>query len=248
MTTVKNIYDYINQFAPFQTQEAWDNAGFLVGDFRKAVARCMVVLDITNEAVCFAETQHVDLIISHHPVIFQKLSALPKEHVVYQLAQSGVAALCAHTNYDIADEGVNEVLANVLGLEEVHSDASGALRIGALPQPMQPDRLAAYLKNRLCAPALHYTAPEKTIQTLAVCGGAGADFAEAAFAQADAFLTGDASYHTLLDAQQAGNCLLAAGHFETELPAVHALRNRLKTLFTDVQFLEYNEINLIQTL
>lgn len=71
MTTVKNIYDYINSIAPFDTQEEWDNSGHLVGDFRAEVKRVVLSLDATKEAVSYCADVNADLLLTHHPVIFQ---------------------------------------------------------------------------------------------------------------------------------------------------------------------------------
>ena len=78
MTTVKNIYDYINSIAPFDTQEEWDNAGFLVGEFRKEVKRAVICLDAVKDICAYSAEVNADLIISHHPIIFNGVKHLTK--------------------------------------------------------------------------------------------------------------------------------------------------------------------------
>ena len=100
MTTVKNIYDYINSIAPYDTQEEWDNSGHLVGDFRQEVKKVVMALDATKEVCAFAKDIGADLVLTHHPVIFRPVSDVLSDSAVYALANSGISALCAHTNFD----------------------------------------------------------------------------------------------------------------------------------------------------
>lgn len=113
------IYGKLNSLAPFATQESWDNSGLLVGDPGAEVKTALVVLDITAEAVREAREIGAELIISHHPVIFRPLKKVESGSVVWELAQAGISAICAHTNLDKARGGVNDCLAAALGLEHV---------------------------------------------------------------------------------------------------------------------------------
>ena len=119
MSNVSMIYGKLNSLAPFATQENWDNSGLLVGDPGAEVKSALVVLDITAEAVREAREIGAELIISHHPVIFHPLKKVESGSVVWELAQAGISAICAHTNLDKARGGVNDCLAAALGLEHV---------------------------------------------------------------------------------------------------------------------------------
>ena len=119
MSNVSMIYGKLNSLAPFATQESWDNSGLLVGDPGAEVKTALVVLDITAEAVREAREIGAELIISHHPVIFHPLKKVESGSVVWELAQAGISAICAHTNLDKARGGVNDCLAAALGLEHV---------------------------------------------------------------------------------------------------------------------------------
>lgn len=99
------IYGKLNSLAPFATQESWDNSGLLVGDPDAEVKTALVVLDITAEAVREAREIGAELIISHHPVIFHPLKKVESGSVVWELAQAGISAICAHTNLDKARAG-----------------------------------------------------------------------------------------------------------------------------------------------
>lgn len=119
MTTAGEIYRYIDSFAPFSSAMDFDNPGLLVGGFHTPVRVALVALDITPEVIEEAKRRSAQLIISHHPVIFRPLKRLSEDSVPYLLAKAGITAICAHTNLDMAPGGVNDCLAQALGLESV---------------------------------------------------------------------------------------------------------------------------------
>lgn len=243
MTTVKNIYDYINSIAPFTSQEEWDNSGFLIGEWKKEVKKCVVTLDITKEIVSQAKEIGADLIVSHHPVIFSKLRSVYKGTPVYDLISSEISVISAHTNFDIAEGGINDILAAALELKDISFCEGDILRFGELAVSMTASEFASYVKEKLHIEHLRYSNSREMIKKIAVCGGAGSDFLADAMKQADAFVTGDASYHTLLDAGEADFCLVAAGHYETENIGVKALFKQLSNIFPDVEFLDLQQPN-----
>lgn len=118
MAKVYDIYNAINSFAPFKLQESWDNAGLIVGDMQNEVKTAVLALDITNPVIEEAAKLNAQLIISHHPVIFNAVKRIPSNSPVYNLAKNNMSAICAHTNLDIAKGGVNTVLAEVLGIKD----------------------------------------------------------------------------------------------------------------------------------
>lgn len=118
MARVYDIYNAINSFAPFKLQENWDNAGLIVGDMQSEVKTAVLALDITNPVIQEAAKFNAQLIISHHPVIFNAIKRVPSNSPVYNLAKNNMSAICAHTNLDIAKGGVNTVLADILGIKD----------------------------------------------------------------------------------------------------------------------------------
>lgn len=114
MTTASKINEYIDRIAPYDTAMGFDNPGLLVGDPDASVKKALVALDITTDVVKEAKSVGAELIISHHPVIFQPLKRLLKDSVPFQLAAAGITAICAHTNLDMAKGGVNDTLARLL--------------------------------------------------------------------------------------------------------------------------------------
>ena len=123
MVRICDIYNVIDQAAPFESALSFDNSGLLVGDPAAEVARALIALDITPAVVEEAASINAGLVISHHPVIFTPLKSLNSRAVPYLLAQKGIGALCCHTNLDISPVcGVNVALANRLGLKVIRQE------------------------------------------------------------------------------------------------------------------------------
>ncbi len=237
MPKVKDFYEFLNSRFPFSAQENWDNSGLLTGDCEKEVTRAAVVLDITSDAIKYAHDIGAELIISHHPVIFRAQKNFLKGNPAFELASRGMSAICSHTSLDCADGGVNDVLAETLGIENAEvfpcEESENLVRAGVLPEPMTAQELAAHIKETLGG-QVRYCDNGKMIESVALCGGSGADFCKDVIrAGIDAFITGDADHHDFLDAREAGLNLFAAGHFETENPVVPVLANILRLEFED---------------
>lgn len=231
--TVKEVYDALQTVAPFETQLDFDNAGLLIGSFHQPVTGIGVVLDVTPQAIGQAQQRGLDCIVSHHPIIFSGLKAIPTESPVYQAIRAGLAVISAHTNLDAAAGGVNDALAAALGLEAVQplglpGDRTPPMgRIGRLSAGMDSYGFAAYVSEKLHTRA-KYVPADRPIDTVAVCGGAGEAFIQpAAAAGADALVTADVKHHNLLLARSLGLMVVDAGHFETEQVVIAPLAARL---------------------
>lgn len=232
--TVKNIYDFIDGIAPFCKQCEWDNSGLIVGDANRTVTKIGVVLDITEEAVSNAKALGVDLIVSHHPVIFRATKSFLANDPAYMLAADGISAICAHTSLDCAKGGVNDVLAKTLGFENAYSitdEGEAAILRIVETSPLSGEALAKMTAEKLNT-GVRLADGGKMITKIALCGGAGGDFInEVVAAGCDAYITGDASHHEFLEALECSLTLIAAGHFETENPVVPDLAERIKSEF-----------------
>lgn len=236
MTTVKNIYDYINSIAPFDEQEDWDNSGFILGEFRKEVKTVVFSLDGTKNAVEFAKSINADLLLTHHPVIFKGVKKIEKGSAVYELINNDIAVISAHTSYDKAHGGINDTLAEILELENTQRTHDENLIIGELKQDMSIDDFAQFVSEVLGTSGLRYTDTEKLIRHVCIGGGACSKYMWQALGKADCFVTGDLEYHEMLDLKEAGLASISAGHFETENLPFLKLKERLEQIFTDVQF------------
>ena len=241
MAVVGDIYNALDAFCPFDVHEQWDNVGLLVGESSAWVTRAAVVLDITPDAVERAHEAGAQLIISHHPVIFHPTKNLGAHDPVYLLAKYGMNAICAHTNLDCTDGGVNDVLAQCLGLESVRkipSPNAGTmlLRAGELREELSPKRFAELVSQRLCC-HVRYCDGGRSIKRVALCGGAGGEFFSDALAfGCEALVSGDVAHHEFLGASACGVTLVAAGHFETENPVVKTIFDYLEKTVTYVDF------------
>ncbi len=242
MAKVKDFYDYLNNIAPFETQEDWDNSGMLVGDMNADVKKVAVALDITPEEIKKAEAVGANLIISHHPVIFNPIKSVTKGSVPYELVASSINALCCHTPLDIADGGTNDSLARLLGINVTRAD-DPILRLAAV-EPTTAEELAGKIAKALNT-KVRYADAGKKIEKIAICTGAGCSLIEAA-GEIDAFITGDASHHNFLDCVQQGITLIAAGHYETEIVVVPVLVKKLQAQFPDIEIIDIKQENPIK--
>lgn len=239
MVRIKDVYDYLDSVAPFATQADFDNSGFLVGDPERYVQHIGVVLDITSQTLNQARRLGVDLIVSHHPVIFEAKKSFTAKDMAFELASAGIAAICAHTSLDAAPGGVNDVLAQLLGVKKVEpfptaEYPSGLVRVGFLPFSSGAE-LAEFVGDTLFSEVRYYDAG-RAIETVAICGGNGGSLTEEiAEAGIDAFITGECTYHRFLEAAEKSMTVIAAGHFETENPVVEALAAKLKVKFLNAE-------------
>lgn len=251
MRTVRDFYNYLDEIAPFSAAEKWDNSGLLVGSFEKEVERVAVVLDLNKETLDQAISLEADLIITHHPVIFKAQKTFLSDCLAYKLAENSISLIATHTPLDCADGGVNDVLCDLLELTKVEilslSESENLIRVGFTDRTT-PNDFARFVSRQLSAD-VRFCDGEKEIETVAVCSGAGADFArEIAELGIDAFVTGDAKYHDFLDAKEEGLTLIAAGHFETENPAMAILASKLRGNFSETDIIVLSETNPIKYL
>lgn len=252
MARVKDFYTYLDKICPFSIQESWDNSGMLVGDENREVTRAAVVLDITSEVIEYASQVGVDLIISHHPVIFKAQKNILKGNLVYSLIRNDISAIGVHTCLDCADGGVNDVLAEILELENVEifpcEESANIVRAGVLPEAMDAESLAHKLKEELGG-NVRYCDCGKKIESVAVCGGSATDFIPDIIKSGfDAYITGDAGHHNFLDCIEGGVSLFAAGHFETENPVVSYLASKLRCEFSDIDIIIIPQKSPIKTI
>lgn len=243
MTTAKQISQFLNQIAPFDTAMDFDNVGLLVGDPEAEVASVLVSLDITSQVVAEAIQMGAQLILSHHPVIFTPIKKLRPKDIPTQLIQNNLTAICAHTNLDLAPCGVNASLASALELQNCtpfkkyrDTDLAEGL-LGTLLSPLSPQGFAAYVKERLHCDGVKYTVGNREIKTVGVSCGAGSGLLfDAAGCGVDAFVTGDSKHHELLAAQEMGITMVDAGHFNTEDVVIRPLIQLLQKEFPKVLF------------
>lgn len=242
MPTVGEILEYVETLAPPELKLDWDNVGLLCGRRDRPVTRVLVALDPFLDAAREAADLGAELLLTHHPLIFHPCRSVSSDtetgRVLLYLMEHGIAAVNAHTNLDRAPGGVNDVLAERLGLSEIRTisgaDGMGLLRMGKIPEePLETflDRV----KERLGTPVLRYARGGDKVRRVAVGGGAcGGAMMDAIAAGCDTFVTSDARYNDFWDARDAGLTLIDAGHFYTENPVCSYLQRILRDAFPEV--------------
>lgn len=236
MAKVEEVLQFIEQLAPRSLAADWDNVGVLV-DCAADVTSILVALDITDEVVAEAEIQGCQLIVAHHPVIFHPLKRIGRGDVPFRMIKKNISGLCAHTNLDAAEGGVNDILCKLFGVTGAKTFAEGGMgRVGQI-RTMSAAQLGALCQTTLNA-KVRLVDAGRPINTLAVLGGSGDHLIEAALAAgADALLTGEAGHHDALDAKRLGLSLVVAGHYATEFPVVPVLADKLARRFSGVRVL-----------
>lgn len=215
MIKVIDIYNYIDSFAPFNTAMDFDNAGLLVGDGNSEVTSVLLALDITREVVEEAAAVGAQLIVSHHPVIFNPIKRLDFNSPPALLAANKISAICAHTNLDKSTVfGVNTTLAEACGLINCEAVPGEECLFSADTKEVLTSReLAEQIKSGLGCENLEYTAINDTIKKVYLCSGAGGDGIFAAVrCGCDAYITGEIKHHEILAANEGGVSVFVVGH------------------------------------
>lgn len=238
MTTVGDIYAFLQELAPLELQLGFDNAGIQLGRLDGGVRRALLALDATSEVAAEAAEAGCELIITHHPLFFTPVKHVTDE-LTLSLIEGHVALISMHTNLDIAEGGVNDVLIALLGAQAQGGlDADNCGRIGTLPQELALEEFLARCKAALNTRGLRYYDAGRGVNRLAVMGGAGGDAVYAAYEKGcDTYVTADVKYHQFLQAKELGINLIDADHFCTENPVIYALEKKLSAAFPAVEFI-----------
>ena len=248
MTTVGDILSYLETLAPRSMKMDWDNVGLLCGGKSRPVTKVLVALD-PFEGVCKEAVQWgAELILTHHPLIFSPLKSVTDEtsigRAVQLLCANSISAINAHTNLDCAPGGVNDCLAETLGLSDIQVIAPsgvdelgrpwGLLRQGTVEAQPLSDFLP-HVKEALHCDGLRYVNGGKPVHRVAVGGGACAsELLDAVNAGCDTFVTADVKYNQFWDAKDLGLNLIDAGHFPTENPVTALLAEKIAAQFPEV--------------
>ncbi|MBX3411644.1 MAG: Nif3-like dinuclear metal center hexameric protein [Pirellulales bacterium] len=251
MSSVRTIAQFLDDFAPAELAEQWDNVGLLVGDAGAEVERVMTCLTITPASAHEAIESGAQLIVAHHPLPFRPFKRITRDTItgrmLLDLIAARVAVYSPHTAFDSAAAGINQQLAEGLKLLDVRplTPAAntvvpphlGTGRCGRLARPLTLDQLAAELKQFLKIESLQVVGDSsQEVELVAVaCGSAGELVDSAIELGCECFVTGEARFHTALEAEAQGIGLLLAGHYATERFAVETLATLLGRQFADVE-------------
>jgi dinuclear metal center YbgI/SA1388 family protein len=244
--TVADIIEVMGVIAPIRLAEAWDNVGLQVGQTNWPVKTIWTALDPSPDVVSAACQKDIDLLITHHPLIFKPLRSVDFNSAtgnsIRLAAQNQLPIFPAHTNFDSAAGGINDSLARRIGLSNLKtldkSEEWGLGRIGELAKPQDLRSFASDIKKNLGLPSVKVAGDlSLTITRAAVCSGSGSSLMNVFLASgAQVFISGDLHYHNAKQAHDAKRGLIDIGHFASEHLIIEDLARRLSRLLTDNDF------------
>jgi dinuclear metal center YbgI/SA1388 family protein len=250
---LKDMLAILDGIVPFSNAEEWDNPGFQVGFLSDEIKKVLISLDPTVMALQKAGERNAQLLLTHHPLIFKGLASINPDTypgcVITDAIRSRISIVAVHTNLDMAKGGINDILAGMIGLQDIEAllikegagdRFDGLGRIGNLPETMSLDAVARIIMDSIGSTGLMVLGPpDRGIKKIAILGGSGgAELSHASDKGADLYITGDIRHHEALMAQSLGLALIDAGHFNMERAAMHVfavrLRDRLNKLGWDL--------------
>ncbi|GAA0763709.1 Nif3-like dinuclear metal center hexameric protein [Clostridium sartagoforme] len=251
MKKIKDIIGIMEEFAPKTLKEDFDNVGLMVGDRNKEVKKILLALDCTLDVIQEAKEKRVDLIITHHPLIFRKPSSITTDTLIgkkiIELIKNDISLYSSHTNLDSAENGLNETIVNLLGystneLIEVNkmarNDNEGLGRIVRLEDFIKLEDLIEDIKEKLNVKSLKVVKGCEKVKNIAIINGSGSDFFEKAYKKgADCIITGDTTYHYASDYKELGVSIIDTGHFSSEWIVFLEVINKLTDKLQDIEIL-----------
>ena len=239
---IQDIYNYLNEVYPFDKQEKWDNSGLLVENYDMECRRVLLSLDITNSVINEAAEKCAKLIISHHPVIFDPLKRIDRYSPVYKLIDNGVAAICMHTNLDIASEGTNGVILRRFADRyefacdpEPFEELGGGNCLGwivTLKERVSAGRFGESMKDIFGCEYVRMSRRSMSVSKIAICSGSGGSMLDIAISRnCDALVTGDVKHDVWISAENNAFTIFDCGHFHTENIVLLELRRVLEAKF-----------------
>ena len=226
------IFEYLKKSYPLELAMDWDNSGFLLGRSDKEVRNVLVVLDITNEVLDYAGAKSIDLIVSHHPIIFSALKRVTDEtllgNYILKILKNDISVIAMHTNFDIATGGMADICSERLGISNTcvfertnicDGEELGVGKIGDLKKDMSLDELIELVKSKFNLKHISVFGRENInskIRRVAISPGSGKGMYKYAIKRADVLITGDITHHEGLDAANDGVCIIDATHYGLE--------------------------------
>lgn len=249
MIKVNNIIKEMELLAPTYLKEDFDNVGLMVGDKNKEVKKVLLALDCTLKVIEEAKKENVDLIITHHPLIFKRPSSITTDTLqgkkIIELIKNDISLYSSHTNLDSVENGLNDTIVSILGFDNFkileknkRDDKAGLGRIVSLNESIQLEDLISKIKKSLNINNLRVVKGKDNVNKIAIINGSGQDFIGKAVALgADCIITGDTTYHFASDYKEMEISILDVGHFASEQITFFNVMENLKEKFKDVEFI-----------
>ena len=255
------IFKYLTKLYPLELAMDWDNSGFLLGRSDKEVRNVLVVLDITNEVLEYAGAKYIDLIVSHHPIIFSALKRVTDEtllgNYILNILKNDISVIAMHTNFDIAKGGMADICSERLGLSNTcvfeitnicDGEELGIGKIGDLKKDMSLDELIKLVKTKFDLSHVSVFGRENinsNIRRVAISPGSGKGMYKYAVKRADVLITGDITHHDGLDAANDGVCIIDATHYGLEHVFTEKIVNDLKK-YSELNVFEFKNTNPVE--
>ena len=242
---LQDILLTLEEIAPSFFAENWDNPGLQVGCSSQKINKLLIALDPTIEAIEAASERNAQMLLTHHPLIFKTLTSLDRGRypgsIIFEAIEKKISIISAHTNLDITKGGINDILAQIFGLQEVEIlqksndlevSYAGLGRIGNMSEPMKLSAFAKKAKRSLGAERIRVSEDKsRNIKRIAIVGGSGGSMVSLASEKgADLLITGDIKHHEALAAKSLGLALIDAGHFHTEKTALTLFATHFKKM------------------
>ena len=249
MIKVNNIINEMELLAPTYLKEDFDNVGLMVGDKNKEVKKVLLALDCTLKVIEEAKKENVELIITHHPLIFKRPSRITTDTLqgkkIIELIKNDISLYSSHTNLDSVENGLNDTIVSILGFDNSkileknkRDDKAGLGRIVSLKESIQLEDLISKIKKSLNINNLRVVKGKDKVNKIAIINGSGQDFIGKAVALgADCIITGDTTYHFASDYKEMEISILDVGHFASEQITFFNVMENLKKKFKDVEFI-----------
>lgn len=249
MIKVNNIIEEMELLAPTYLKEDFDNVGLMVGDKNKEVKKVLLALDCTLKVIEEAKKENVELIITHHPLIFKRPSSITTDTLqgkkIIELIKNDISLYSSHTNLDSVENGLNDTIVSILGFDNFkileknkRDDKAGLGRIVSLNESIQLEDLISKIKKSLNINNLRVVKGKDKVNKIAIINGSGQDFIGKAVALgADCIITGDTTYHFASDYKEMKISILDVGHFASEQITFFNVMENLKEKFKDVEFI-----------
>ena len=249
MIKVNNIINEMELLAPTYLKEDFDNVGLMVGDKNKEVKKVLLALDCTLKVIEEAKKENVELIITHHPLIFKRPSSITTDTLqgkkIIELIKNDISLYSSHTNLDSVENGLNDTIVSILGFDNSkileknkRDDKAGLGRIVSLKESIQLEDLISKIKKSLNINNLRVVKGHDKVNKIAIINGSGQDFIGKAVALgADCIITGDTTYHFASDYKEMEISILDVGHFASEQITFFNVMENLKEKFKDVEFI-----------
>jgi len=225
MMDFNEVLDAMEEIASLELAAEWDNCGVQIDTGKDRIEKVFVALEITKDIVSEAKTNGVDLIITHHPLIFKPIYKVDRNSLtgnyIVELFNAGISVCSAHTNFDEVSGGNNDYIATMLKLENIERHSGDSLiYTGELPEPMYFNEVCDFVKIALKLEIKFMNAtgnPQAAIKKVGICAGSGSSMIDGAIAAGcDLYITGDVKYHDARYAAEKGICLLDAWHYGME--------------------------------